>query len=1002
MTAAGLFDGPAPRVRTIPASAPFLDTLVNAIVDALPRDDPFALADTVIFLPNRRASNGLVEAFAKRLGNAALLPAIRPLGDLDDDPDVWGPEPLALDVPPEIPPLRRRFELAQLVRRRDTAEGGTADPVRALAWADELCRLLDGAATVGAVDWSKLETLVEERDLAIHWRRSAEFLKIVSDYWPERLRLDGLCDPAERKAILLKKLAAEWTARPPAKPVVVAGSTGSVAATRVLMAAAAALPLGCVVLPGLDTDIDEAWEKIDAQHPQHALRDTLKTLGVQRGDVRSLVGDETPRAVARRRLISEALAPADATADWRRRLDEIGGSALIAEASRGLTVIEARNEDEEALCIALLLRQALETPARTAALVTPDAGLAHRVHAKLRRWDLTPQISVGAPLGESEHGKLVTLLAELFVDDAEPIALLALLKHPLAALGSSPPEKATAIAALERVQLRGPRRWGDLENLVTRLTSISVDVRADKHAETADARRALPLVTALIEALSPLSAVRDDEAFDLARLAEGIAAAAERLATDAEISGAQRFWSGPLGEAAAGVLRDMGDYGADLGALAARDAPRAVALLLAAREAPPPRGGHPRIAILGPLEARLQRRDLMILGGLLEGVWPGPPPEDAFLSRAMRGGLGLPAPEARTGLAAHDFAQLANAPEVVMTRSAIRDGAPTVASRWLWRLETLARATGDASVFAPAAAHDPRLWARALDAPLRPVRIGAPAPRPPVAARPKRISFTEVETLIRNPYAIYARRVLGLEGLDPPGMLAGAVQRGTAVHNAIEMFADGRDPRELLDLLDRVLEEAGFTDVRRRTERVRMAASVEAYIAWNTARRDAGFKAYSEVRGAYAIGGGVTLSGRADRIDVRGGVAQVIDFKTGAPPSARQVNSGLSPQLTLEAAILAKGAFNRDADKIIPPTPTDALIYWRFGGSEPGETRPGLDDDVMTKAAETLGELAALLARYANADMAYRSKPRAQFANTWSDYDHFARRAEWADVEDEG
>ena len=366
----------------------------------------------------------------------------------------------------------------------------------------------------------------------------------------------------------------------------------------------------------------------------------------------------------------------------------------------------------------------------------------------------------------------------------------------------------------------------------------------------------------------------------------------------------------------------------------------------------------------------------------------------------MRHGLGLPEPEARTGLAAHDFAQLANAPEVVMTRSAIRDGAPTVASRWLWRLETLARATGDASVLGPAAARDPRRWARTLDAPRKPVRLRPPAPRPPVAARPTRISFTEVERLIRDPYAVYARRVLGLEPLESPGALADAAQRGTAVHDAIEAFADGGDATALLKLLDVKLREAGFTGVRRRTERARLAASAEKYVAWNAARHDAGFKAYREVRGAHDMGG-VILSGRADRIDVRGGVAQVIDFKTGAPPTASQVNTGLSPQLTLEAAILAKGAFDRDANKTIPALPTDALIYWRFGGSDPGEVRVKLDDDVMAKAAETLDALAELLARYANPAMAYRSKPRAQFANTWSDYDHFARRAEWADVEDE-
>jgi ATP-dependent helicase/nuclease subunit B len=338
-----------------------------------------------------------------------------------------------------------------------------------------------------------------------------------------------------------------------------------------------------------------------------------------------------------------------------------------------------------------------------------------------------------------------------------------------------------------------------------------------------------------------------------------------------------------------------------------------------------------------------------------------------------------------------------------MTHAGTRDGAPTVASRWLWRLKTLARATGESGVLDPAPARDPRRWARALDAPRTIVRLAPPRPKPPAEARPKRTSFTEVEKLIRDPYAIYARRVLGLDVLDPPGAAPGAAERGAAVHNAIEWFADGDDPRALFDLLDRALADQGFDATRRRTERARFAASVAAYIAWNSARRAAGFIAHREVNGAYLFEDGHTLSGRADRIDIRPGkIAEVIDFKTGAPPTARQVNSGLSSQLTLEAAILNKGAFGIDKQNAIAPVPTDALVYWQFGGSDPGETRLKLDADVMAKANEALAELGALLVKYANLQQPYLSKPRAQFANTWSDYDHFARRAEWADAEGEG
>jgi ATP-dependent helicase/nuclease subunit B len=988
-----LLSGPVPRVRTIPASAPFLDTLVEALLAELPVGDPFALADAIIFLPNRRATGGLIEAFARRLGGAALLPAIRPLGDIDDDPEVWGPEPLALNVPPEIAPLRRRFELAQLVRARDAAEGGVSDPVRALAWADELCRLLDAAATVGAVDWTVLDTIVAERDLAAHWRRSSDFLKIVAEYWPVRLKAEGLCDPAQRRATLLEKLAQSWTEAPPQGPVIIAGSTGSVAATRTLMRAAAALPRGVVVLPGLDVELDDAaWAGIDAQHPQHALKDTLEALGVDRRAAPAL-GVETGPAKARRRLISEALVPANATADWCKRLDAAGGAELVADAARGLTVLEARNENEEALAIALMLREALETEGRTAALVTPDAGLARRVAAKLQRWGLTAQTSVGQSLAESPHGVLLSLLAAVVVDDAEPVALLALLKHPLVALGMDGEERVRRIAALERARVRGPRRWRDLADLHARLQE------PDKRTGALGAFAA-PLIERLLHAIAPLNAIGEEP--DLAQLAEALAESAERLAEGPDLAGAARLWAGPLGEAAAGVLRDMAEYGADLGKLAPRDAPRALNLLLGAREAPPPRGGHPRIAILGPLEARLQRRDLMILGGLVEGVWPASPREDAFLSRGMREALGLPAPEARTGLAAHDFAQLANAPDVVMTRAALREGAPTVASRWLWRLETLARAAGDAEVFAPARARDPRIWARAIDAPATFNRLPTPAPRPPVEARPRRISFSNVETLIRDPYAIYARRVLGLEVLDAPGQEPSHRERGTAIHDALEVFADQDDPAVLLTLIDRALDRAGFDEARRRVERARLLDAATTYAAWNAARRDAGFMAVRETEGELVLRTGHKLVGRADRIDVAPGgrALHVLDFKTGSSPSAKQVETGLSPQLTLEAAAAKRGAFNKDAARIVPALPAEALIYWRFAGSRSGDTGLKLKETTVHDAAEeALKRLETLLERYDDPAQAYFSKPRVQFAKPYADYDHFARRAEWADVE---
>lgn len=962
----GLLDGPAPRLRAAPASAPFLDVLAEAMIGALRRDDdPFALSDALVLLPNRRAARGLTDAFAKRLGGAALLPSIRPLGDLDEDPQVWGADPIALNVPPAIEPTRQRMELAALIRRRDKAQGGAEDPARALALADELRKLLDSAAAAESVDWSKLSTLVEEIELARHWEASAQFLSIIAHYWPERLKLDGLTDPGARRSELLRALARDWSANPPTRPIIIAGSTGSMGATRALMRVVSSLPRGVVVLPGLDVDLDdESWDMIGDQHPQHALRETLKALGIARHDIPLMVG-ESASGRARRVLMREALAPAEKTADWLARLTAAGGAAFVKEGAEGLRLIEAATEDEEAMAVALLLREVLEDAERTAAFVTPDVALARRVEAKLVRWGVQPAVSHGRPLRETEAGALLALLCDLARDPSEPVALAALLKHPRVALAPD----AAARATLEHEALRGPRRHATLAELAS----------LEKLAKS---ERALEIVTNIEAALAPLIDAMARTEITLAAFADAITATAENVA-------AGEAWQSRDGENAADLLREAITHGGELGEMPSYAAPRVLMRLMDGREVPPPSGGDPRIAIWGPLEARLQRRDLMILGGLNEGVWPAPPGEDPFLSRAMRHKLGLPSIDQRIGLAAHDFAQLANAPKVVLTRALRRDGSPTLASRWLWRLQTLVQ--GAQAQLDSADEH--LKWARALDAPIevRPTKI--PRPRPPVGKRLKRLSVTQVETLIRDPYALYARRILGLEALRPIGALPGPAERGSAVHKAIERFEDGHDHSLLADLLDQELRHHGIRPERRAAERARLAVSVNALIAWFAERKALGAAIYRERKGVLEIDG-VELSGIADRIEIGPGHVAILDFKTGVPATGKQVESGLAPQLSLEAAMLAAGKFEG-----VPAALTTELGYWRFGNAEP--TPKPLDLDAMAEAEKALSALRGLLARYAEADQPFLSKPRVQFIKPYAEYDHLARRKEWADAEGE-
>lgn len=962
-----LFGGPSPRLRYVPASAPFLGTLADAMVRELWRkDNPFSLSDALVLVPNRRGARGLIDAFAERLGGAALLPAIKPLGDphADDDPDVWGPDPIAADLPPPIEPLKRRLLLAALIRRRGEAETGADDPVRALALADELARLLDSAASVDEVAWERLPLLVDEIDLARHWARSAEFLRIVTTFWPDLLREEARSDPGAHGAALRRALAERWAKELPVRPIVIAGSTGSLASTRALMRVVARLPRGCVVFPGLDADLDDgAWSLVGDQHPQFALRGTLNALGVERRAIAPLA-NESAEGRARRVLIREALAPAEKTADWLARLASAGGAALVSGGARGMLTLEAATENEEAGAIALMLREAVEQ-GRSAAVVTPDASLARRIESKLARWGIEPGVSHGAPLRETQTGRLIALLCELASDPGEPIALAALVKHSNVRVSRD----AEALAIFEHKGLRGPRRHQTLGEL---------------RALLAPWARAAEIVSSIEQALAPLQDVMACAEAGLAQFCDAIVEVAERLC-------GQDAWIGRDGERAASLLREAVEHGAALGLAPVRTLPRLMLSLMEGREVPPEQGGDERIVIWGMLEARLQRRDLMILAGLNEGVWPAPAPEDPFLSRPMRARLGLPSLDQRIGLAAHDFAQLANAPRVVLTRALRRDGAPTLASRWLWRLRTLLQGAGTSLETADRYLE----WARALDAPGAVTPSKAPRPCPPAGKRLRRINVTGVETLIRDPYAIYARRLLQLEYLKPIGAPAGPAERGTAMHRAIERFGDGDDAELLLRLLDEELMRQGVAAERRAADRERLRRSAHALIAWFKSR--GAVRVFREAKGKLELDGPqMILTGAADRIEIGADGGAILDFKTGEPPSDKQVASGLAPQLLLEAAMLARAAFDG-----VPKAQARELVYWRFGGADPAPRAVKLDDGAHAAGEEALASLRALLKRYAEPTQPFLSKPRVQFIKPFAEYDLLARRKEWADAEGE-
>ncbi|QDH74763.1 double-strand break repair protein AddB [Brevundimonas sp. M20] len=1005
------FAGDRPRWYAVEAWRPFLEDLAAGVLDWLGDHPPEALSDAVILLPNRRAARAFTGALAKQAGGRAiLLPQVRPLGDLEEDEPPFAPGELGLDLPPAIAPLTRRFEMARMITEQFRAD---LSPLRALEMADALGGFLDSCHLEEIEDIGRVAGLVEG-DLAEHWQESARFLGLAVEVWPKRLKALGLVDPAWRRAKLLRLLADSWRDRPPEQPVIAAGSTGSAPAAADVLNAVANAPQGCVVLPGLDMDLDPmVWSRLrdSEQHPQNALWRLLDGR-VDREGVRPWFRPPVEAAVeargkARQRLLNEALRPADATDDWRNlirglRADAAGKQSAdpIAEGLRGLSVVTARAEEDAAAAIALMMREMLETPGRTCALVTPDLDLSRRVAARLERWGVSADVSSGQPLTRMSAGRLVDLAARFIADPLDPHTLLGLLKHPQVRLALEPFDYDRAVSAFERYALRGPRRrdWSRARKALLEAGKPRDDGRVASEFTVSG----LAAAGALLDRLEALSGVARAP-FAEAALPDAAAGALTGLV---EALAGQDAWGGPDGEAAAALLSALIEGGGSLGAVNRSEFADLVHGLLADETVRTGGANQPRLRILGAIEARLVRADRMILAGLEEGVWPNAAPTDPFLSRPMRETLGLPPPERRLGQTAQDFVQAASADEAILVHCERRGGQPAVKSRWLWRLEMLTRgAHTDETPVSIARPSEALEQARRLDAPAssRPAYAPRPAPRPPVERRPRKLAVTGVERWVRDPYAVYARYVLNLRQLDRPGQAAEALARGDAVHKAMERFAllwTEIPPEDRADRLEAFLLEelatAGFEDP---------AMAREAPLARNAAVWLAGFEAERRARGVEirveegvemvipGPAGPFRLTARVDRIELSATGAAVLDFKTGSVPSAKQVKTGFSPQLTLTGAILAEAGL-----KDTGPVEPEELTYVRVvGRKEPGsKVVRGEGAEAMALCEAALAGLTARIARFDEEVTPYLSWTAPQFmGNFGGNYDHLARVWEW-------
>jgi ATP-dependent helicase/nuclease subunit B len=970
-------------IATIPPNLPFLDTLAAWWLAKTRLDDPLAVADALILLPTRRAVRGLTEAFLRQShGAPLLLPRMAALGALDEAPLMLAG---ALDLPPAVAAPTRLAVLTRLILGMNGQNGAPATADLAWRLATELATLLDEAARAGIDLEIELPKAVG-REFATHWNVTLEFLQIVTRAWPTWLQDQGLTDIAARQIALLRAQAEAWRGAPPQTPVIAAGTTGAIPAVAELLAIVANLPLGHVVLPGLDLALDDAsWQSLDATHPQSSLRDLLTALGATRADV--AIWNQSVQACAAGRVdvLRQALLPAATLHQWRH---------AATHDMQDLQQLRPADQQEEAAAIALVLRDALQQPDTTAALVTPDRLLAQRVTAELLRFGIVADDSAGESLAETPPAAFLRLLAAAWTDSYRPVALLSLLKHPFAAAGLSPAACRAAARALEVAVLRGAAPPPGLDGLRT------------EKSDTTFIDRLAACLSVLPQPTTPL----------LPHIwLHAVIEAAESLATTNTHPGTDILWAAEEGEALATHLTGLLTAWPTLPPQDPETLPALLDAALAGaavrtRRALRGREGaeHARVFIWGLLEARLQSADLIVLGGLAETVWPPLADPGPWMSRAMRALVGLPSPEQPVGQAAHDFVTTAcAAPHVVLSTPRRRDSAPAVPARWITRLHAMLGR--DALPSHPATA-----WARLLDRPQgAPTPVAPPAPSPPVALRPRRLRVTEIETWLRDPYAIYARHVLRLEKLRPLEESADAADYGQIVHAGLQRFYQAfgttwpaNAQSHLIHHMNAALDEAGMRVALTAWWRPRLHR-IAAWVADAEADRRSKYGKLDLIRpeekGTWVMpapAGPFTLSGRADRIERRmDGAIAILDYKTGAPPLQKDVDEGRAPQLPLEAAMVEQGAFGED----LRGTVVD-LTYWQIsGGYEPGQLRQLYRGDaakVATASATAAEKLAALIAAFDRPERCYLSQPHAGAAPRFSDYARLARVAEWAVAEE--
>ena len=852
-----------------------------------------------------------------------------------------------IDSPEEsLPPTVSKWERLFLLTKLCQAKPNLREITKAFQVAVSLAELLDLSYQYN-VDLSKINELIPAESFAQHWQETVQFLDIIQDTWPKILKERNQIDAGDRLQRIIYSFAKKISPN-----TVIAGLTGDLPAVAELMRAILKNN-GEIFFDGVDKTFLEKTDKCEAVHPQFLIHKTLKKLGIKATDIQMISGK-----VSHEEFVEQAF-----------RQDTWEKSEIQEKDIQNISYIQCEGTEIEALTIALKLREVLETPDKTGCLITPDRTLARRVICHMRRWGIELDDSAGLPLKHTPTGSFLLLINALAQKPDDAQNQLALYKHPLFADGKS-------------------------------IGNFHIEIKnAEKIARKKNERLNLTLSES---GKTFFDLIQTPQLLSLKDLLNKHITLAESWAKTNTESGEERLWNNDFGKELFHLLHDISEYANILGEIDSSEYPAFFQSLISNVSGHKQYGTHPNLKILGPIEGRFHHSDVCILGGLNEQIFPPAADIGPWVNRPMRQKLGLPDGDSKITIMAHDFMHACCSPQVVLTRAVKVGGTPTVPSRFIERLQVLAEING-----INLKTYQANL-ACLVDEPKQKDKIVRPAPCPPVEVRPTELSVSNIENLKRNPYAIYAKYILNLRPLNDLGNPNNAIIYGNVVHDVLSNYLKENPYADSKEKLMTSFKDKIKQTVLGKADQLFYVSQFEQIIPFFLTEQKElekmRTKSVTEIEGKIVLdklGRPFTLTARADRIDITPNQgATIIDYKTGMPPTMKELSKGDAPQLSLEALILSKGGFDE-----MSPQKINDLQYWHLGRHPKkisflkAKTAPNDFDSFLIQTEQGLSNLINIFEKQTTP---YEVSPIAASKPKFNDYEHLSRQQEWAHAEEEG